>query len=193
MRKSIPVKKNYIHNRSIRWTFVNFILASSPILFSIVISLVFELIDWESIIGQSFLEGTVLIIAVSLAGNQYVTFTYSREFDKLDAKTSARINIGFLIIATMSTLVFTVIKLGESIQEVISTTLDPFPITVISLSILVFSFYYTYEAQRIKLYYDRIHNNAKIPLLDNDEDKDFSILMEEEKVKILEIIKKENS
>lgn len=158
-------KEDFIGYRAARWTVVNLIIASSPIIFSLIISLFFESLSWLEIVHSSLIEGAILVIAVSLSGTQFVTFTYARDFEELDTKTQSRISVGFIITCVSSTLVFACIQILNNLinEKKIEYSYPTAAIIITSLSILCFSIFYTFKAQLIKIGYDIIYNNLKIP------------------------------
>lgn len=166
-------EETIIKNRSRRWTLVNFLLAISPILFSILISLLFNFQDWQNILMTSVMNGTLLIVAISISGSQFLSIVYARDYEKLDGRTYAKIVVGFLTITVISIILFTTLTIANDIEfknnfDLLSE-LQPIPIGIITIFILFLSLYYTIRVQKIKILYERKYSGLVIPLIDQND------------------------
>ncbi|MEL6989869.1 MAG: hypothetical protein AAGK97_18820, partial [Bacteroidota bacterium] len=57
------------------------------------------------------LDGTIPVIAVSLTGGQFLIFTYSGDYEGLNTLARKYINIGFFLVALISSSLFTILKM----------------------------------------------------------------------------------
>lgn len=157
-----------IRRRSLRWTLVNLILVSSPIIFSILISFLNAsnsiTKQWYEVVELAFTSGTLIVIAVGLSGTQYLSFAYARDYEKLDSATRSKIGTGFLIISTVSTLIFTIAQNTSFNKD----TLDIIILYSLTIIIVLFSIVYTYRVHRVKVYYDYKYNGLVIPMIEGD-------------------------
>ena len=101
-------EKKIIFWRSIRWTFVAFLIGVSPLLLSMLILSLINIkeLGFEELYTRYLSNGTLIVVGLTIHGGKYIDFSYSRDYDILNNHIYSIISIPFLLNAILGVALF---------------------------------------------------------------------------------------